>query len=203
MAISLVSTGLSLVTPYLSKDLVDRALVGRDLAALWRIVGLFAAARRRQLRAERGQRAALHARVGGHPLRHAAGGLRAPAAAVAALLRPHPPRRHRVAPQQRHRRDPARRRRGGAGLGRQRPVPGRLRGDAAVARLAAGAGHGGDHAAEPVDAGALPPPARGARRRPAPAQRRHRQLPDRDAAGLDADRDLERAGARARPLLRG
>ena len=31
MAISLVSTGLSLVTPYLSKDLVDRALVGRDL----------------------------------------------------------------------------------------------------------------------------------------------------------------------------
>lgn len=42
MAISLVSTGLSLVTPYLSKDLVDRALVGRDMAALWRIVGLFA-----------------------------------------------------------------------------------------------------------------------------------------------------------------
>lgn len=43
MAISLVSTGFSLVTPYLSKDLVDRALIGRDLAALWRIVGLFAA----------------------------------------------------------------------------------------------------------------------------------------------------------------
>ncbi len=43
MAISLVSTGLSLVTPYLSKDLVDRALIGRDMAALWRIVGLFAA----------------------------------------------------------------------------------------------------------------------------------------------------------------
>ncbi len=42
MAISLVSTGLSLVTPYLSKDLVDQALVGRNLAALWRIVGLFA-----------------------------------------------------------------------------------------------------------------------------------------------------------------
>ncbi len=42
MAISLVSTGLSLVSPYLSKDLVDQALVGRNLAALWRIVGLFA-----------------------------------------------------------------------------------------------------------------------------------------------------------------
>ncbi len=42
MAISLVSTGLSLVSPYLSKDLVDRALIGRDMAALWRIVGLFA-----------------------------------------------------------------------------------------------------------------------------------------------------------------
>ena len=43
MAISLVSTGLSLVTPYLSKDLVDRALLGRDLTALWRTVGFFAA----------------------------------------------------------------------------------------------------------------------------------------------------------------
>ncbi|MEZ5420447.1 MAG: ABC transporter ATP-binding protein [Vicinamibacterales bacterium] len=42
MAISLVSTGLSLVSPYLSKDLVDRALLGRDMTALWRIVGLFA-----------------------------------------------------------------------------------------------------------------------------------------------------------------
>jgi ATP-binding cassette subfamily B protein len=42
MVISLVSTGLSLVTPYLSKDLVDQALVGRDLTALVRIVGLFA-----------------------------------------------------------------------------------------------------------------------------------------------------------------
>jgi ATP-binding cassette subfamily B protein len=43
MAISLVSTGLSLVTPYLSKDLVDQALIGRDLTALIRIVGVFAA----------------------------------------------------------------------------------------------------------------------------------------------------------------
>ncbi len=42
MGISLVSTGLSLVSPYLSKDLVDQALIGRDMTALWRIVGLFA-----------------------------------------------------------------------------------------------------------------------------------------------------------------
>jgi ATP-binding cassette subfamily B protein len=42
MAISVVSTGLSLVTPYLSKGLVDRALIGRDLDALRRIVLLFA-----------------------------------------------------------------------------------------------------------------------------------------------------------------
>jgi ATP-binding cassette, subfamily B, bacterial len=41
-ALSLVSTALSLVLPYLSKTLVDRALVGRDLGALYRIVGLFA-----------------------------------------------------------------------------------------------------------------------------------------------------------------
>ena len=40
------------------------------------------------------------------------------------------------------------------------------------------------------------------RRRPAPAQRRHRQLPDRDAAGDHAGRGVERAGARARPLPR-
>lgn len=43
MAVSIVSTVLSLVTPYLTKDLVDRALIGRDMAALWRIVGLLAA----------------------------------------------------------------------------------------------------------------------------------------------------------------
>ena len=42
MAISVLSTGLSLVTPFLSRDLVDRALIGRDLAALQRIVLLFA-----------------------------------------------------------------------------------------------------------------------------------------------------------------
>jgi len=41
-ALSLVSTALSLVLPYLSKTLVDRALIGRDLGALYRIVGLFA-----------------------------------------------------------------------------------------------------------------------------------------------------------------
>ncbi|MCC7126019.1 MAG: ABC transporter ATP-binding protein [Acidobacteria bacterium] len=42
MIISLVSTAVSLATPYLTRDLVDRALVGRDLVALRRIVGLFA-----------------------------------------------------------------------------------------------------------------------------------------------------------------
>jgi ATP-binding cassette subfamily B protein len=42
MGISLLSTAVSLVTPYLTKDLVDRALLGRDLAALRQIVVLFA-----------------------------------------------------------------------------------------------------------------------------------------------------------------
>ena len=41
-ALSVVSTGLSLALPYLSRVLVDRALVGRDLASLYRTVGLFA-----------------------------------------------------------------------------------------------------------------------------------------------------------------
>jgi ATP-binding cassette subfamily B protein len=43
VAISLVSTATSLAIPYLSKDLIDTALIGRDSAALRRIVVLFAA----------------------------------------------------------------------------------------------------------------------------------------------------------------
>ncbi|MGH9219147.1 MAG: ABC transporter transmembrane domain-containing protein, partial [Vicinamibacterales bacterium] len=43
LAISLVSTATTLVIPYLSKDLIDKALVGRDLDALRRIVGWFIA----------------------------------------------------------------------------------------------------------------------------------------------------------------
>lgn len=41
MAISLISTAVTLAIPYLSIDLVDRALVGRDLTALRRIVFWF------------------------------------------------------------------------------------------------------------------------------------------------------------------
>jgi len=44
VALSGVSTALSLALPYLSKLLVDRALVGRDATALYRTVGLFALA---------------------------------------------------------------------------------------------------------------------------------------------------------------
>ena len=43
LAISLVSTATTLVIPYLSKDLIDTALIGRDLGALRRIVGWFIA----------------------------------------------------------------------------------------------------------------------------------------------------------------
>jgi len=43
LALSLISTGLSLVLPYLVRVLVDRALLGRDTAALVRIVLAFAA----------------------------------------------------------------------------------------------------------------------------------------------------------------
>jgi ATP-binding cassette subfamily B protein len=42
LAISLISTATTLVIPYLSKDLIDRALIGRDLDALRRIVFWFA-----------------------------------------------------------------------------------------------------------------------------------------------------------------
>jgi ATP-binding cassette subfamily B protein len=40
--ISLLSTATTLAVPYLTRDLVDTALIGRDLAALWRIVAGFA-----------------------------------------------------------------------------------------------------------------------------------------------------------------
>ena len=43
LVISLISTATTLVIPYLSKDLIDKALVGRDLEALRRIVGWFIA----------------------------------------------------------------------------------------------------------------------------------------------------------------
>lgn len=42
--LSIASTALALYLPYLTKDLVDRALIGRDLAALRRVVMLFALA---------------------------------------------------------------------------------------------------------------------------------------------------------------
>jgi ATP-binding cassette subfamily B protein len=41
LVLSLIGTALSLALPYLSKDLVDRALLGRDYHALIRILGLF------------------------------------------------------------------------------------------------------------------------------------------------------------------
>jgi ATP-binding cassette subfamily B protein len=41
VVLSLVSTALSLTLPYLSKTLIDRALAGRSVAALYRTVGLF------------------------------------------------------------------------------------------------------------------------------------------------------------------
>ncbi len=43
LVISLISTATTLFIPYLSKDLIDKALVGRDLDALRRIVGWFIA----------------------------------------------------------------------------------------------------------------------------------------------------------------
>jgi ATP-binding cassette subfamily B protein len=44
VALSALSTALSLALPYLSKTLIDTALVGRSLAALYRTVALFALA---------------------------------------------------------------------------------------------------------------------------------------------------------------
>lgn len=43
LVLSLVSTGLSLYVPLLSRDLVDKALLGRDQASLVRVVAMFVA----------------------------------------------------------------------------------------------------------------------------------------------------------------
>src|SRR5437879_4639615 len=43
LVFSLIGTAMSLALPYLSKDLVDRALLGRNAQALFRILGLFVA----------------------------------------------------------------------------------------------------------------------------------------------------------------
>ena len=43
LGLSLISTILALLLPYLSKDLIDRALLGRDASMLGRIVVLFCA----------------------------------------------------------------------------------------------------------------------------------------------------------------
>ena len=43
LALSAVSTALSLYLPLLSRDFFDRALIGRDLATLVRVAVLFAA----------------------------------------------------------------------------------------------------------------------------------------------------------------
>ena len=102
---------------------------------------------RAQLRAECRQRAALHARLGRHPVRHAAGDVSPPAADVAALLRAPADGRHHVAHQQRHQRNSARGRRDGARVGRERPVPRRHDRDAGVARPAAVPADGGHGAA--------------------------------------------------------
>ncbi len=44
VVLSMASTALSLTLPYLTKTLIDSALAGRDLAALYRVVALFTAA---------------------------------------------------------------------------------------------------------------------------------------------------------------
>ena len=43
LALSALSTALSLYLPLLSRDFFDRALIGRDLGTLVRVVSLFAA----------------------------------------------------------------------------------------------------------------------------------------------------------------
>ena len=42
LVLSLIGTALSLVLPYLTRVLIDRALIGRDVGALWRVVLAFA-----------------------------------------------------------------------------------------------------------------------------------------------------------------
>ena len=141
-----------------------------------------------RVRAEHLERAALHTRLGRHPLRHAADALPPSAAAFAAVLRLHAVRRHHVAAKHRHRRDPADSGGGGAGLGRERAVSGRHGRLAGVSRCPAVPARHRAVAGQRVGAGALSAQVGRACRDTARAQRRHRELPDRDSAGGEAGR---------------
>ncbi len=125
LAISLISTATTLVIPYLSKDLIDHALIGRDLDALRRIVYWFVALGVLGfiLNVTSGLR---YTRVSAEILFD----MRLSLYAHLQRLSPRFYARTRlgdivVAAQQRHQRDPAGRRGSRARLGRQRAVPGR------------------------------------------------------------------------------
>ncbi len=120
LALSLVSTVLSLYIPYLSRLLIDRALLGGDSHALVRIILQFAALTLGSF-ALNVVSGLVYTRTSADILFEMRLGAVPPAAAaVAALLRRDAGRADRDAAQRRHRRDPARRRGDRAGVGRQR-----------------------------------------------------------------------------------
>ena len=176
LLLSLTGTVLSLFIPYLSKLLVDSALLGRDVGALTRINRTLRGHHGGFLRHERGQRSTLYPGVRRHPVRHAAGALSAPPEVVSAFLRRDHSGRDRVTDQQRHQRDPARGLRNGPRLVGQRDLPDRDGGDVDVARRPPVSGEPDHDAPQPVGPGALPPQARGQRGRSSAEKRRHRNV---------------------------
>ena len=81
-------------------------------------------------------------------------------------------------------------------MDRQPPVSGRVGRHDGLARSAAVSGRHRRPAAERLGAGGLPAPARRPRRHVPRAERRHRELSDRDALGHEARGHRQRAGPR-------
>ena len=200
LAISLISTGLSLWLPLLSRDFFDRALLGRDASSLIRVAVLFAVITISSfvLNVVSGLR---YTRVSADILFD----MRLEMYRHLQRLSPRFFARTRMgdvalAHQQRRRRNPADRGGNRAGVGRERAVPRGHDRHARVARLAPVPADDRGRARQPVGARSLSPAARRRSLRPPPAQLRHRQLPDRNAARRPARRHLERAGARDRAI---
>jgi hypothetical protein len=153
--VSFASTALTLYLPLLSRDFFESRADRKDVTTLVRVVGLFALISIVSFALNVVSGPALHARLGGHPVRHAPGDVPPPAPAVAALLRAHAAgdimsrinndigEIQRIAGRDRAR------------LVRQRAVPRRHDRHADLARLAAVPGQRRDRADRGLGAGAV------------------------------------------------
>jgi len=88
LLVGIASTSLSLIQPYISKLLIDDALLKRDLRMLGIISAVMFGVTMARLLAEHRLQLSIRARLRERSVRYASGALAAPAIALAALLGP-------------------------------------------------------------------------------------------------------------------